>query len=156
MGRPAKNQPEQLSLLELLQQQEDTLLGRSKDEPGCLNMGAPTRHAMNEMIKECPFNRYEIAARMSFLLDQEVTKTMIDSWTSESKEGHRFPLEFAAAFCEACGVGTKVLEVNCRPAGLFAVESPDAIRVQLSKIEEDRKKLQKQEGELKKALKLFK
>lgn len=148
----AKDNPNQLNLLDLLEQQETAL--RSTDEPGSLNMRATTRQAIYDSIKQCLLNRYEIAAKMSELLDQEVTKTMLDTWTSESKEGHRFPLEFGAALCKVTGC-VKVFEVNTRPVGLFCVESPDAIRAQLSRLEEDRKKIQSQENEMKKLLTLF-
>lgn len=147
-----KENPNQLNLLDLLEHQEAVL--RSTNEPGSLNMRAATRQALCDSIKQCPLNRYEIAAKMSELLDQEVTKGMLDTWTSEAKEGHRFPLEYATAFCKVTGC-TLAFEVNTRPVGLFCVESPDAIRAQLSRLEENRKKIQGQENEMKKLLSLF-
>jgi hypothetical protein len=43
-----------------------------------------------------PLSRYQVAAKMSELLDVDITKTMLDSWTAESKEQHRFPALFFA------------------------------------------------------------
>ena len=40
---------------------------------------------------------------MSDLVGREVSKTMLDAYTSESKEGHRLPAELLPAFCEATG-----------------------------------------------------
>ncbi len=153
MTRQKNDDPNQLNLLDMLQQ-EETLISRPKDQPGALNMRAATRQALYESIKESVLDRYEIAAKMSMLLDQEITKAMIDSWTSESKEGHRFPMEYAAAFCMVTG-HNKVLEVNCRPVGIFALAGPDAIRSELQRISEQKNEIASQEKELKAMLGLF-
>ena len=112
MGRYG-NDPRQMELLDIIRQQEATLIGRSIDEPGSLNMSSAVRNALHDAIKNCPLSRWEIAAKMSELLDAEISKSQIDAWTSESKEGHRFPLEYAAAFCQVVK-NNAPLEVVCR------------------------------------------
>lgn len=70
--------------------------------PGALDVGLQVRHLLSDLLKECPLKRFEVAARMSELLGQEITKHQLDSWTAESREGWRFPLEYLPAFEVAC------------------------------------------------------
>lgn len=66
--------------------------------PGALDVGLQIRHLVSDLLKACPLNRFEVAARMSELLGHEITKHQLDSWTAESREGWRFPLEYLSAF----------------------------------------------------------
>lgn len=66
--------------------------------PGALAVGHALRSLLSDLLKSSPLNRYEIAARMSELTGQEITKHQLDSWTAESREGWRFPLEYLPAF----------------------------------------------------------
>jgi hypothetical protein len=154
MGRRKQNDPNQLNLLDLIQQQETTLAGRSTDEPGGLNMTSAVRHALYEAIRESGLSRWQIAAKMSELTDCEISKFMLDAWTSESKDGHRFPMEFAPAFCQATS-NNGPIEVICRPVGMYALDGPDALRSQLHRLAEERKKLQSQEREMQQLLQIF-
>lgn len=70
--------------------------------PGALDVGLQVRHLLSDLLKVCPLNRFEVAARMSELLGHEITKHQLDSWTAESREGWRFPLEYLPAFEVAC------------------------------------------------------
>lgn len=42
-------------------------------------------------------SRYEIAARMSELLDEDISKSMLDAWSSPAREDHRVPFSRLAA-----------------------------------------------------------
>lgn len=66
--------------------------------PGALDVGLQVRHLISDLLKACTMNRFEIAARMSELLGHEITKHQLDSWTAESRDGWRFPLEYLPAF----------------------------------------------------------
>lgn len=70
--------------------------------PGALNFGSQIRHLLTEALKKTPLSRRDIAARMSELTGVEITKHQLDSWTAESRDGWRFPLEYLAAFEAAC------------------------------------------------------
>lgn len=70
--------------------------------PGALDVGLQVRHLLSDLLKASPLNRFEVAARMSELLGQDITKHQLDSWTAESREGWRFPLEYLPAFEVAC------------------------------------------------------
>lgn len=68
---------------------------------GSLRCDNQVAHILSEVLKDSDVSRYEVAARMSELTGKDITKFMLDSWTAEAREGHRFPLEFAAAFEQA-------------------------------------------------------
>lgn len=71
--------------------------------PGALDVGLQVRHLISDLLKACPNTRFEVAARMSELTGQEITKHQLDSWTAESREGWRFPLEYLPALEVALG-----------------------------------------------------
>ena len=146
-----KNDPNQLNLLDFIKEQEAM---RRTDEPGSLNMSAAVRDAINDAISGCGKKRYEITAEMSELLDLEISKTMLDAWTASSKDGYRFPLEYAAAFCKVTGC-SRILEIVCRPVGIYALEGPDALRSQLQHMKEERQKIADKEKEIAKMITLY-
>jgi hypothetical protein len=149
-----KTDPNQLSLLDVLKQEEERMLLGLRDAPGALNMRSAVRSAMYDAIKRSALTRWEIAAKMSELTDQEISKFMLDAWTSESKEGHRFPLEYAAAFCRATG-DTKVLEIVCQPVGMFALGGPDALRSQKQQLTEQMAEMRQKTAEIDRMIKAW-
>ena len=66
--------------------------------PGALNFNHVLRRLLSDLLKTCPLSREEVAARMSELTGDTITKHQLDSWTAESREGWRFPLEYLPAF----------------------------------------------------------
>lgn len=61
------------------------------------------RNAITSAIKLCGKSRQQIAEEMSILLNLPVTERMITSFTSESKELHRWPGAWDRAFCAVTG-----------------------------------------------------
>jgi len=66
--------------------------------PGALNFNLVLRHLLSDLLKRCPQSREIVAARMSELTGDAITKHQLDAWTAESREGWRFPLEYLPAF----------------------------------------------------------
>lgn len=66
--------------------------------PGALNFGHQLRRLLSDLLKNCSHSREIVAARMSELTGETITKHQLDSWTAESREGWRFPLEYLPAF----------------------------------------------------------
>lgn len=117
------------------------------DGPGSLSYGLELRHTLNESIKRWGHDRYELATGMSRLLDTDVTKTQIDSWTAESREGWRFPFEYAAAF-EAV-TGTHALsELLAAKRGCRLLVGDDAIYAELGRLEREEELLKARKREL--------
>src|SRR4030067_3879289 len=106
---------------------------------GSLDIDAEFRAAISEDIKNCSFSRYQITARMSEFIGQEITESMLYSWTAESKEKHRFPCQFLPAFIMATG-GRRAFEVLSRKSGLFALPGPEALRSEIQSLGEEIKK----------------
>lgn len=123
------------SLFDLIQEQEQ----QSHDHhpaPGRLCIDRPFREAISAALKACPLSRYQVAARMSESCDTDITKTMLDSWTAESKEQHRFPAVFLPAFCEAVG-SSDPLRLLGRQIGAFVLPGSEALRAEIRRLEEE-------------------
>lgn len=114
--------------------------------PGALDVGLAIRHIISDLLKASTRNRFEIAARMSELLGHEITKHQLDSWTAESREGWRFPLEYLPAFevaVETHQVTTWMADLRgCKV--LVGKEALDAEIGKLERLKEDAGKKIKQ------------
>ena len=102
----------------------------SSSNVGSKEISVTLKTNITAVIKKCPLSRYQIAGRMSELLDHEITKAMIDAWTAESKEGHRFPAEYIPAFCAATG-DTSILELLCEKSNCQCVKSENQLKLEL-------------------------
>ena len=69
--------------------------------PGSDNIGHLIRGLVTTACTQCRFSRDQIADRMTEYLGTRVTSRMLNAWTAESLEQHRFPLEYLIAFCRA-------------------------------------------------------
>jgi hypothetical protein len=145
--RSKKVDKRQLSLLDLL----TMMRGQSEASApeGEANVKETLRRSLNDAIAACALSRHQIAGQMSHLLGVDVTKTMLDTWTAESKEGHRFPAEYLPAFCRATG-SRAPLEVLAEAAGMFAMPGPEALRAEIQRLseEERRARAEKRKREL--------
>jgi hypothetical protein len=64
---------------------------------------AKMKRAMSRAIRECPYDRPTIVARMSHYLGVSISKSTLDAWTAESKAAHDVNLPRFAAFIHATG-----------------------------------------------------
>jgi len=133
--------PAQLSLFEAVIE----AIERDQVAPltGAFNIDHQFRSAISEALKKSPKSRYHVAAEMSELVGVDITKTMLDSWTAERKEGHRFPAIFLPAFCKAAG-STEPLKLLAKSAGSFVLPGPEALRSEINRIEEEIENLKKE------------
>lgn len=135
--------PNQLSLLEILKDL------RPKVEISIENIDILFRATLTKVIKESGLSRIQIAAKMSEALDIEITKTMLDAWTAESREGvNRFPGCYLPIFCGIVG-SIEPYRVLADLNGCFVIQSEQALMVELSKIDAEKEKLQKKERAIK-------
>ncbi len=125
--------PGQLKLFDRLVRMQDPY---HQTKAGSLDIDNSFRETISEAIKKSPYSRYAIAARMSELTGYEITKSMLDSWTAESKENHRFPAIFIPAFCEAVG-NRDVLTLLCEKSGTFNMKGPAALRSEIQQMREE-------------------
>jgi len=123
----------QPSLFDIIQEQSRN---DNNSGPGSKDIDKPFREAVSQSLKNCPFSRYQVAARMSEMVGQDITKTMLDSWTAESKEQHRFPAVFLPAFCVAVGC-SEPLKILGTLVGVFVLPGPEVLRAEIQRIEEE-------------------
>jgi len=119
--------------------------------PGALDVGMQLRNLLSEQIKASPLSRHQIAARMSELLGHEVSKHQLDSWTAESRDGWRFPLEYLPALEVALETHEVLIWVADLRGARVAV-GQEALQAQLGKLEHMKGELRKQEAAIKKLL----
>ena len=136
--------PDQLSFFGLLKDL------RPKDiEFSSFNIDLKLRGVVSQAIRECPKKRFTIAIEMSEILGIEITASMIDAWTAESREGlNRFPAAYLPAFCHVVG-SIEPLRVLADLVGCFVVQGEEALRIELSKVEEQKRKLSEKERSIK-------
>lgn len=147
----------QVSLFDVIERIEaqQRAASEAKDTPGRLNIDATLREMISDALKHTKLSRYEVAAEMSRLIGREITKSMIDSWSAESKENHRFPLAYLNAFCEATG-DKSILRFIAEKAGGYFIEGADALYTELGRIERMKRDLQEKERLIKQMLERMK
>ena len=129
----------QMSLFDMIiRAQQD----ENRHNPGSLAIDIEFRELVTAELKSSPHSRYHVASRMSELTGTDITKTMLDSWTAESKEFHRFPAIFLPAFCVAVG-SSGILDFLGRKSGVFVLPGEEALRSEIQKLKEERDKLGK-------------
>lgn len=114
--------------------------------PGALSFNQTLRRLLSDLLKSCPNSREIVAARMSELIGETITKHQLDAWTAESREGWRFPLEYLPAFevaVETHQVTTWLADLRgCKV--LVGKEALDAEIGKLERLKEDAGKRIKQ------------
>jgi hypothetical protein len=137
--------PRQLNLFDYIKQMNRI---ENPSSEGSLNIKERIRCALNDALKQSPLSRHQVAGEMSHLLGVEVTKTTIDSWTAESKDGHRIPAEYIPAFCKATDSYTALVILE-EASGRFSMPGPEALRAQiqrsLERIRSEKTELRKME-----------
>ena len=142
--KSASETPEnQLSLFDLLVDGRAALCA-TEPAPGSFNMTAEIRHSISEAIRKSGLKRWEIAGRMSELLGAEVTESMLNAWSAESREDRRFPAEYLAAFCHVTGDLTLLHRIASR-LNCHVFETEQAVLAELGRIRWQREQLAERE-----------
>jgi len=76
---------------------------------GMLARKDAVREALTQDLAECGLSRDDVAAEMSRLTGEPISRNHLDNWCSDAKREWRFPAEFSTAFCAVTG-GTRVLQ----------------------------------------------
>ena len=116
----------------------------------CISEGLAA--AISASIKACKLSRYQIACQMSELLDREITKSMIDHWSSTSHSEYRIPADAIPAFCQVTK-STKVMDVLAAACcGAFA-SGKELQQLEIVRMEAKIERYQSRVEQLKKGLK---
>lgn len=119
--------------------------------PGSGNYAFQVSELVGVILKESPDDRYEIAAQMSRLSGDEISKHMLDAWSSPARADHNIPLYRAPLLEEVCHshVFTDWL-VHLR--GGRVAYGKEALAAQYGKLQQMKDRLQHDMRELKRLM----
>lgn len=102
-------------------------------------------------LKDADGDRYEIAARMSRLSGQEVSKYMLDAWSSEARDAYNMPFYQAPVLETACGTHLFSSWLATQRGGRLLI-GREALNAELGKLEHLRDEAGRKIRELKKIM----
>src|SRR5664280_2397452 len=82
--------------------QPDLFSGMS-DIPGAGDDDVMIRAVLSDTIKHCAKKRIQIAEELSAVVGRQVSEAMLNAYTADSKENHRWPASGTRAFCQVTG-----------------------------------------------------
>lgn len=135
-----------MSLFETVMRQE-IAAAKTAPLPGGLNIRHQIIHALSTGLRHAGKSREQIADEMTLYTGEEITVHMINAWVCQSKENHRFPLEFLPAFRKATD-SLESLNVASLACGAFTLRGPDALRADIRKLDEKRQAKREEEKAL--------
>lgn len=131
--------PGQLSLFEMLKPESQHL------GPGAYDIENRLKEEASAGLRKCRYSRYEVAAKMSEMLGQEVTKTMLDNRTAESKENHYWPAAWLAPYAAITGHYEQIKIIN-KLAKFPVADTEKLVDMELARrkliIEEEQKEIE--------------
>lgn len=70
--------------------------------PASMDYGVLVAHMVSDVLRNADCDRHEVAARMSRLTGKEISKYMLDAWSSESRDAYNIPFYLVAVLETAC------------------------------------------------------
>ena len=101
--------------------------------PGSCDDDTVTRSILADAIKQSQHSRDLIADRMSTLLGAKVTVAMLNNFTSESKDRHRWPFAWTRAFCMATE-DMRLIQHLAEQTGFILLPAADSDVVRLGEL----------------------
>lgn len=112
---------------------------------GQLDCGPILKRILTDAMK--PFSRYDVAAGIGKFTGRDITKTILDAWTAESKDQNQMPAHLVPAFVHATR-DTGLIEELCRLCGGEFVPYQETRLLQRARIEREISYLKQQLGRL--------
>lgn len=105
---------------------------------------AKIKHAMSRAIRECPYDRPTIAARMAHYLGlPNVSRSSLDAYTAESKTSHDISLVRFTAFVHATGAHWLWDEV-ASIQGVTMLVGDEARLAEIARLQQERREISDQ------------
>jgi hypothetical protein len=139
----------QMSLFDIMLSTQQT---KNEPAPGSLAVGQQIRQFLSAALKNTAIKRWEVAGRMSEYTGAEISESMLNAWTAESKEGYRFPLEYLPAFCWATG-DYDLLEIVTKACGCYIVKSEEVALLELARLEQAERTIQNRKKQVREYMK---
>jgi hypothetical protein len=99
-----------------------------------------TSRCVSEMLHGERRSRARIAAEMSEMLDEDISKSMLDAYSSEAREGHRIPFDRMLALT-AVTRRVDLLDNLMRKVGLSALDGEEVALVHAAHLRAQMKQL---------------
>lgn len=118
----------------------DLFIDSAGNIPGSCACSIEIAHTMSEALDKCReagVDRERIADRMSYLLGDKVSVSMLNAYSAPSRETHQINVERAIAFDAAVRTvtGTRaLLHLQARHAGERVVSQEEAAHIELGRI----------------------
>ena len=122
--KTAEANENQMSLFDMIEEINPKKFNRPDYAAETKPLGLRIKESIAEAIKGSGLKRYAIAGQMSEMLGTEITESMLNAYTAESKEGYRMPAEYLPTFCRIVKDYTP-LEVLTAAAGCRMIKSED-------------------------------
>lgn len=137
--------PRQMTLDELFELPQQVAAA-----PASMDYDKEIRHLLSSALKQTSKTRYEVCARMSELIGHEITISMLNAWTAESREAWRFPFAYATPFEIACGTFC-LTEFQARQRGCKVYAGDEVRQAEIGRLESQMEELNAKLKALKKA-----
>lgn len=133
--KTAEANENQMSLFDMIEEINPQKFSRPDYAAETKPLPLPLRmkEAIAEAIKGSGMKRYAIAGQMSEMLGTEITESMLNAYTAESKEGYRMPAEYLPTFCRIVKDYTP-LEVLTAAAGCRMIKSEDVYFLEIGRL----------------------
>lgn len=141
------NPENQLSLFDMIEEINPYKFAMPDFQVETRPLGNRVKEIISEAIKNSGLKRYDIAGQMSEHLGVEITESMLNSYTAESKEGHRMPAEYFPIFCKIVQDYT-VLEVLVASAGGRMVKSSEIYLLEMGRLQQAEKTIRQKQSQL--------
>lgn len=119
--------------------------------PSSMDYRSEVAHLVSQALREAEGDRYDVAARMSRLTGHEVSKYMLDAWSSEAREAYNMPFYQAPVLETACGTYALSSWLADKRGGQLLV-GKEALNAELGKLERLKEDASKKIRELKRLM----
>lgn len=107
------------------------------DGVDCTGFRSKLKRAMSRALKECPFDRPEVAMKMAAALGQDsFSLAMLNAYTAESNETHDISLVRFKAFVRATGA-TWLWDLIVADDGLTMLVGDEARLAEIARVEQE-------------------
>ena len=128
----------QLSLLDAIRAAE-ALRERTPRAAELGELESAVGRSVAEGMRRSPHSRWQLAGQVSHLLGRDISKHMLDKYTSPEAP-HHCPPDVLAALCRVLA-WREPLHLLAEAAGLFCLPGPDALRAEIQHLEEEAQRL---------------
>lgn len=142
----------QISLFSMIEEINPRKFAQPDFQTETKPLGLRIKETVSEAIKGSGLKRYAIAGQMSELLGTEITESILNAYTAESKEGYRMPAEYIPTFCRIVKDYT-VMEVLVSASGCRMIKSEDAYYLEMGRLQAVEKAVQQKHRQLQNELK---